>query len=38
MKRLLTVALFECNIDTETFAAWVKQELLPVLPSQSVNG
>jgi hypothetical protein len=35
-KQLLTVALFECNINTETFAVWVNQELLPILPFQSV--
>lgn len=35
-KQLLTVGLFECNIDTEAFTVWVKQELLPSLPSKSV--
>lgn len=35
-KTLLTVGLFECNIDTEAFTAWIKQELLPVLPPKSV--
>lgn len=35
-KQLLTVGLFESNIDTETFTMWVKQELLPTLPPKSV--
>ena len=35
-KDLLTVALFESNINTEAFNVWVKQELLPVLPPQSI--
>ncbi|MFI0436102.1 MAG: transposase [Parachlamydiaceae bacterium] len=35
-KELLTVGLFECNIDTAVFTVWVKQELLPALPSKSV--
>lgn len=35
-KKLLTVALFECNINTEAFTVWIKQELLPTLPSKSV--
>jgi transposase len=28
--------LFECTINTEAFTVWVKQELLPTLPSNSV--
>jgi transposase len=35
-KQLLTIGLFECNINTEAFSAWIKQELLPVLPPKSV--
>ncbi len=35
-KQLLTVGLFECNIDTESFTVWVKQELMPALPFKSV--
>ena len=35
-KKLLTVGLFESNINTEAFNAWVKQELLLFLPSHSV--
>jgi transposase len=33
---LLTVALFESNIDTDTFCIWVQQELLPKLPCESI--
>lgn len=33
---LLAVALFQCNIDSKTFKAWVQQDLIPVLPAQSV--
>ena len=35
-KQLLTVGLFEFNIDTQAFTIWVKQELLPILPPKSV--
>jgi transposase len=35
-KTLLTVGLFECNIDTRTFTAWIKQELLSILPPKSI--
>jgi transposase len=35
-KELLTIGLFESNINTEAFSAWVKQELLPILPPQSI--
>ena len=33
---LLTVSLFNCNIDTEVFKTWVKDDLLPKLPEKSV--
>ena len=33
---LLTVSLFDCNINTDAFSAWIKQELLPKLPPNSV--
>ena len=32
----LTVALFEGNINSEVFYAWLVQELLPVLPERTV--
>lgn len=35
-KTLLTVSLFGANINTAIFTAWVKQDLLPKLPPQSV--
>jgi len=35
-KHLLTVSLFENNIDAEVFSIWVKQDLLPKLPSSSI--
>lgn len=35
-KQLLIVGLFKCTINTEAFTVWVKQELLPTLPSNSV--
>ena len=35
-KQLLTVSLFEHNIDTVTFTSWVKQDLIPKLPKDSV--
>ena len=35
-KDLLTVSLFECNIDTNVFNSWTKQDLLPKLPQNSV--
>lgn len=34
--RLLTASLFEHNIDTQTFTSWVKQDLIPKLPEDSV--
>lgn len=33
---LLTVSLFESNVNTEIFTAWVKQDLIPKLPKKSV--
>ena len=33
---LLTVSLFETNVDTEIFNAWVIQDLIPKLPPNSV--
>lgn len=35
-KKLLTVCLFECNINTDIFTIWVKQDLLAKLPDNSV--
>lgn len=35
-KCLLTVALFECNINTGIFNNWVESELIPKLPKKSV--
>lgn len=34
--RLLNVGLFECNIDSDVFYAWLTQELLPNIPESSV--
>jgi transposase len=33
---LLTVSLFQTNINTDIFTAWVAQDLLPKLPQNSV--
>jgi transposase len=33
---LLTVSLFQTNINTEIFSAWVTQDLIPKLPKKSV--
>jgi hypothetical protein len=33
---LLTISLFQTNINTEIFTAWVVQDLLPKLPQNSV--
>ncbi len=33
---LLTVSMFESTINTDVYTAWVKQDLLPKLPSQSI--
>ena len=35
-ENLLTVSLFECNINTAIFNSWVKQDLIPKLPKNSV--
>jgi transposase len=35
-KELLTVSLFNCNVNTEVFTAWVDQDLIPKLPEGSV--
>ena len=35
-KLLLTVGLFDKNINADIFTAWVKQDLLPKLPENSV--
>jgi transposase len=35
-KFLLTVGLFEHNIDADTFCGWTAQDLLPKLPATSV--
>jgi transposase len=33
---ILTVSLFQGNIDTATFTVWLEQDLLPKLPAHSV--
>ena len=35
-KALLTVSLFTTTIDTDVFAAWTQQDLVPKLPPASV--
>lgn len=35
-KSLLTVSLFQTNINTDIFTAWVQQDLINKLPSQAV--
>jgi len=35
-KELLTVSLFNCNVNTEVFTAWIDQDLIPKLPAGSV--
>lgn len=35
-KALLTVALFNVNINADVFTGWVEQDLLPKLPKNSV--
>jgi len=35
-KKLLTVCLFECNINSDVFHAWIMQDLIPQLPPNSV--
>jgi len=34
--KLMTVSLFDCNIDTVVFKTWVEKELLSKLPQKSV--
>lgn len=34
--RLITVALFDCGINTDVFQAWLTQELLPALSNGAV--
>ncbi|WP_316359811.1 IS630 family transposase [Candidatus Neptunichlamydia sp. REUL1] len=33
---LLTLALFECNINTDAFSIWAEEDLLSKLPSESI--
>lgn len=33
---LLAISLFQCNIDSAAFSAWVAQDLIPSLPDNSV--
>jgi len=35
-KVLLTVSLFECNVNSDVFYAWAEQDLIPKLPENSV--
>ena len=35
-KSLLTVSLFDCNVNTSIFNSWVEQDLIPKLPNNSV--
>ena len=35
-KKLLTVSLFEQNINTNIFNSWVSQDLIPKLPAKSI--
>ncbi|MCB1712976.1 MAG: IS630 family transposase [Candidatus Riesia sp.] len=35
-KTLLTVSLFDCNINSAVFNCWVGQDLIPKLPNNSV--
>lgn len=35
-KDLLTVSLFNCNINSDVFHAWVEQDLLPKVPKGAV--
>ena len=35
-KLLLTVSIFDCNINTAIFNSWVEQDLIPKLPNNSV--
>ena len=33
---LLTVSMFESTINTDVYTAWIKQDLIPKLPPQSI--
>jgi len=35
-KALLTIGLFECNVNSDVFYAWAEQDLIPKLPENSV--
>ena len=35
-KTLLTITLFDCNIDTEVVSIWIEKDLLPKLPNESI--
>ena len=35
-KSMLTVSLFDCNVNTSIFNSWVEQDLIPKLPYNSV--
>lgn len=35
-KKLLTVSLFEQNINTDIFNSWITQDLIPKLPMRSI--
>jgi len=35
-KKLLTISLFEQNINTNIFNSWVSQDLIPKLPAGSI--
>ena len=35
-KSLLTVSIFDCNVNTAIFNGWVEQDLIPKLPNNSV--
>ena len=34
--QVLTVCLFDCNIDSDVFYAWLTKDLIPQLPKESV--
>lgn len=34
--KLLTTSLFECNIDSQIFEAWLEKDLLPKMPYKSL--
>lgn len=35
-KALLTVSIFDCNVNTAIFNCWVQHDLIPKLPNNSV--